>query len=211
MPSTSPFSLDRVVRTDLYFDGKTRPFINEQHHEKFPPSIGTAWIANPKMPVTSYQERSPELLHLHELPISERLSPEEMIEAILQGIDPRQIIEFLPREIVAIIHTKRLYLTKALLAQRIVIERSPPLAFTLANILRNATSTSLGVLVGTGLSPDPFIMSIAIPAGILLMGPIMGISKGLERGLARLVEEKIAPPKRQPRRAARKRKAQKDK
>jgi hypothetical protein len=125
-----------------------------------------------------------------------------MIEAIALNLSPTQdtLLHFLSarREFPA---------ARALLRQDIVIERSPPLAFTLANILRNATSVSLGVLVGTGLSPDPLIMSIAIPVGILLMGPVMGISKGLERGLARLIEEKIAPPKRQPRQAPRKRKA----
>jgi hypothetical protein len=201
MPSAPRFNLDRIVRTDFYFDGATRPLINEQRDGKFPPSIGTAWIANPKKPVTSYPGRSPELLHIHELPV--RLSPEAMIEAILQGMGPQQISEFPSDEIVEMI--RRLYLTKALLAQRVVIERSPPLAFSLANILHNATSISLGTLVGVGLSSDPLIMSIAIPAGILLMGPVIGISKGLERGLARLIEEKIAP-KRQPRKAPRKRK-----
>src|SRR5262249_15270162 len=103
---------------------------------------------------------------------------------------------------------KRLYFTRALLAQYIVIERSPPIAFTVANILRNATSVSLGVLVGTGLSPDPLIMSITIPAGILLMGPVMGISRGLERGLARLIGGKnSSAPKRQPRKSPRKKKS----
>ena len=109
----SPYLIpDRIVRTDFYFDGEGRPLITARGDEKLPPSIGTAWIANPKKPVTSYAVPSAEMLHLHDLPVSERFSPEEMIEAILQGINPRQIIEFSPREIVAMIHVLNVCLSR---------------------------------------------------------------------------------------------------
>ena len=201
---SSPRFLDRIVRTDFYFDGESRPFVNEKRGDKFPPSLGTAWIPNPTRSIRQeLQPRNPELLHLHELPLSERMRPEVMIEAIALNLSPTQ------DTLLHLLSARREFpAARALLRQRIVIEKSPPIAQILSSILHSATSTSLGVLIGTGLSPDPLIMSIAIPAGILLMGPIMGISKGLERGLARLIEEKIAPNRKR-RGARRKKKAQK--
>jgi len=81
-PSTPRF-LDRIVRTDFYFDGVSRPFIIEKGGDKFPRSLGTAWIPNPTRSIRQeLQPRNPELLHLHELSISEHMQPEVMIEAI---------------------------------------------------------------------------------------------------------------------------------
>jgi hypothetical protein len=82
-------------------------------------------------------------------------------------------------------------IVKQLLAEKVVIETSPPIAETLAHFLHNATSISLGVLLGTGLTHDPTVMMITIPAGMILMGAAMGITKGLERGLAKRVEAAI--------------------
>ena len=87
-----------------------------------------------------------------------------------------------------------------ILDQPIVIERSPPIAEKLVSLVHSATSTSLGVLLGTGVSPDPYVMMITVPAGILLMGTVLGITKGLERGLAARVENALAPKPRTPRR-----------
>lgn len=87
----------------------------------------------------------------------------------------------------------------AILQSEIVIERSPAVAEKLLSLVHGATSTSLGVLLGTSFTNDPYVMILTIPAGILVMGTVLGISRGLERGLAKRVEKAVNPPTRRKR------------
>jgi hypothetical protein len=82
-----------------------------------------------------------------------------------------------------------------LLAQNIVIERSPPVAQALSSFLHGATSVSLGALVGMNMTDSPYLMMITIPAGVIVMGTALGVSRGLQQGLQKRVEKFVNPPK----------------
>jgi hypothetical protein len=105
--------------------------------------------------------------------------PEQFVNAIIELSFPQEAVE----QAIAL----------QILDESIIIERSPPIAETLMSLVHGATSTSLGILVGVNLAPDPYLMVVTVPAGIILMGTALGISKGLERGLAKRVERVINP------------------
>jgi hypothetical protein len=83
-----------------------------------------------------------------------------------------------------------------LLSQNIVIERSPPIAQALSSLLHGATSISLGALVGMNMTDNPYLMMITIPAGVIVKGTALGVSRGLQQGLQKRVEKLVNPPKR---------------
>ena len=71
----------------------------------------------------------------------------------------------------------------------VVIEQSPPVAIPFASLLRKASSVTIGTMMGAAVAIDnPPLMFITIPAGIIVVGSAMGVSKGLERGLAKKIE-----------------------
>lgn len=83
-----------------------------------------------------------------------------------------------------------------LLAENIIIERSPPEYISLSSALARASSVVVGTYLGQmSAGNDPQLMFITIPAGILVVGSVLGVARGLEEGLhksiARLVERKI--------------------
>ena len=81
-----------------------------------------------------------------------------------------------------------------ILNESIIIERSPPVAETLINLVHGATSTSVGIWLASRFDADPYVMMITIPAGVIIMGAAFGISKGLERGIAKRLEKIVNPP-----------------
>lgn len=120
-------------------------------------------------------------------------SPEKMLECILRfsGYVPERDRQSLDNFFLVARHDPPAPFVEKLLNESIVLERSPPITETLAHLFHSATSTSLGVLVGMHISPDPLLMLVTVPGGILLMGAAFGVSKGLERGLSKAIEGRI--------------------
>jgi hypothetical protein len=213
-------AITRFVRTDFYFDPEdVNPVsLPEEFGER--PSLSAVWLKGVNESFLSV--RGFELALTNELMLHQRgrtVSTICLLEIVLRhpGIksDLPSLIELtlfyssrwselLVSELdESGIPLMAMPIVKKLLAEKVVIETSPPIAETLAHFLRHATSISLGVLLGMGVTHDPLIMVITIPAGVILMGAAMGITKGLERGLAKRVEAAIVKeedkPKPQPR------------
>ena len=71
-----------------------------------------------------------------------------------------------------------------LLAESIVIERSPPEAMPLRAMLSKASAASIGTFLGVAKAwSNPLLMFVTIPAGILVIGSTLGLAKALEEGL----------------------------
>jgi hypothetical protein len=201
------FSLDnpavhRVIRTEFFFD-KRQFVVLSDYKERT--TLSAAWLG------TNVKGDEPfgfqGIFRGHEARSARRdFEVAVWLEALLrlQDADEAHLADFIDSRLHE--HADGLPLAaripvpiRDILDQPIVIERSPPIAEKLVSLAHSATSTSLGVLLGTGVSPDPYVMMLTVPVGILLMGTVLGITKGLERGLAARVENAIAPKKRTPR------------
>ena len=177
------FRVDRIIRTDFYFDFAT---IHPDHHQGHGPTLSVAWLNRPS------NLHSPPAVDFLEIPEVEAVPAEKMLECLLNfsGYLPNDRA-ILSHFIASSRHDPPAPFIQELLNETIIIERSPPIAETLGHIFHSATSTSLGVLIGAQLSPSPLLMLATIPAGIVLMGAAFGISKGLERGLSKRIENSI--------------------
>lgn len=192
----------RVIRTDFFFDaGHIQPFFETTESS----TLAVAWLDGESLtdsvnsvPIQTIASRSDEN---RAVMLSDAAA---FLEAVLrmQGAKRDEIEEFVSEKRAlyanSLNYPEPFHFSGALeqiFQLTIVIEKSPPIAEKLLSLAHTATSTSLGILLGTGFSTDPYIMALAVPGGILLMGTVLGISKGLERGLARRVENAIAPEK----------------
>ncbi|SRR6266403_3026013 len=205
------FSLDspavhRVIRTEFFFDKRQFEVLFDYKERT---TLSAAWLGPNVKGDEPFGFQSIFLTHEEKSPRRD-FEVAVCLEAILraQDADRIQLDNFIYYRLqdynVDLIEHRSAFRMPApiqdILDQPIVIERSPPIAEKLLSLVHSATSTSLGVLLGTGVSPDPYVMMITVPAGILLMGTVLGITKGLERGLAARVENAIAPKKKTPRR-----------
>jgi hypothetical protein len=60
----------------------------------------------------------------------------------------------------------------------IVVEQSPPLTITLAQLLMSASSTTIGTRLGVAAAGENYpLMFITVPAGIIVVGSAFGVSK----------------------------------
>jgi hypothetical protein len=194
---SSSGQISRIVRTDFYLDLEDVNPISfpEEFGEHF--SLSAVWLkgvdqlplkADDNLPLTTFfepliKDAGDSRLMIETLLLFPALTGSAQFhESIIKLLGDRVASQSIPRTAPII---------TMLLAERVVIENSPPVAETISHFLQHATSTSLGILIGTGLTHNPLVMVITIPAGIILMGATLGITKGLERGLAKLVEARI--------------------
>jgi hypothetical protein len=92
----------------------------------------------------------------------------------------------------------------AILGGDIIIERSPPSAINLKDLTRNVSSASVGTYMGFAAAGDNHaLLFLTVPAGIIVVGAAVGISKALEAGLnkaiARFIQQRLPPTPRRPR------------
>ncbi len=74
----------------------------------------------------------------------------------------------------------------------VVISNSPPKDRSIKSILSSSSSVAIGTLIGIGAADgSPYLMFLTVPAGVLVMGTVVGVSKGLEQGLGRAVKRMI--------------------
>lgn len=66
----------------------------------------------------------------------------------------------------------------------VVIEQSPPSGLEWQLMVKSASSVTIGTFVGLSIAPSnsPLLL-LTIPAGIIVVGTAIGISRGLENGL----------------------------
>jgi hypothetical protein len=120
------------------------------------------------------------------------------IEQFDGKVDDDQLIRFLGaaiQETVQLtpkIEEQNLALVVSLLNEEIVVQSSPVDAIPLGKLLGGATAASIGTGVGVlAAGGNPLLMIVTIPAGIIIIGSAIGISKGLENGLRVAVERWI--------------------
>ncbi len=71
----------------------------------------------------------------------------------------------------------------------IVIEHSPPDLTTIAKAIRQSPTILLGTYTGIGIAGENYpLMLVTIPAGIIVFGAAVGVSKGLQNGLNKSIE-----------------------
>jgi hypothetical protein len=184
-PKTISQHVDRVVRTDFFFDKETAPGRWTGGDDSF--SLAVVFIK--KSEAAKKRRASPDLKYRNYNGPLER-EPEKILEYLINlPNDNGNIHDFFQTSM-------RVYqpfgLPHYLLEQKVVIERSPPLAESLGHLLHGATAISIGTLLGTGLSSDPTVAFYAVPGGVIVMGAAIGISKGLEKGLTKLIDSTIA-------------------
>jgi hypothetical protein len=201
-PEASDLYLRRVIRTDFFFD-------TEQVEPLFqtgePSTLGAAWLTSPNFPGGDIFFGVQPFFFSGNAPSVRMVATAAIcIEAILrmQGASQPEVDEFILRRLEAAYLATDKYrepfrpspFLQAIFEQNIVLERSPPVTEMLSTLIHGATSTSLGILIGSAFSTDPYILALTIPGGVLLMSTVMGVSTGLQRGLAKRVENYVNPP-----------------
>ena len=70
----------------------------------------------------------------------------------------------------------------------IVVEHSPPIFASLASFLKGASGVAIGAYVGiaTGI-PNPMLMFVTVPFGIIIVGAASGVGHALEQGLRDMI------------------------
>jgi hypothetical protein len=165
----------RVIRTELYNDEVSHEFKLVTTNL----GIGCAWfntgeLAYPVLELVS--------------PIAENASNEvdRFLDVIVQGSERRDFQERLYSANIV----NRPIVDYLKYEFPIVVEQSPPLTITLAQLLKNASSTTIGTLLGVAAAGENYpLMFITVPAGIIVVGSAYGVSKGLEAGLAKRIEK----------------------
>ncbi|WMT76060.1 hypothetical protein [Bradyrhizobium sp. Ash2021] len=202
-----PLPLHRVIRTDFYID--EQQLLQSVDNDRPLRSLSAVWLKDTQS-VGGFLGELQHVMLFDEVgqasPVRKSINAFACLGAImqLQNRNPREVIDYIDSVRFSPRWTSvqesgvfpRPALATAILQSDIVIERSPPVAEKLLSLVHGATSTSLGVLLGTSFTNDPYVMILTIPAGILVMGTVLGISRGLERGLAKRVEKAVNPPTR---------------
>jgi hypothetical protein len=75
------------------------------------------------------------------------------------------------------------------MAQDIVLERSPPFGVPLNNILKGASTLSIGTYVGFEALGGHPLLFLTVPGGIIIVGAAVGIGKALEAGLNKKLKQ----------------------
>jgi hypothetical protein len=193
--------LNRVVRTDFYFDptfdfrlGQT---IDGQRIQVS--GVSAVWIKHSPYAAAVLNDFRPLYIGTAKDGQDQHLQALACLSAILRAPDasPHQVVTniglFIIDQTVPVRPFAEQRLATEILSQSMVIERSPPVAEVISSLVHGATSTSLGILIGTSFTNNPYMMVITVPLGIILMGTAMGISRGLERGIAKRVEKAVNP------------------
>jgi hypothetical protein len=194
----SPFQ--RVVRTDFYFDPtfdfNLGPTVDGQRI--LVSAISAVWLKYSASAEAVLNDFRPLYISTSEGGRDQQIEALACLSALLRAPDaaPDQLASNVRRFMTiepggpAFAEQR---LAFEILNQSIIVERSPPVAEVLSTLVHGATSTSLGILIGTSFTSNPYVMVITIPLGIILMGTALGISKGLERGIAKRVERAVNP------------------
>jgi hypothetical protein len=188
-----PF-FERAIRTELFTNLEAIP---EPWRQMCAPSLSALWLPKRSRSLfgseyhaiaesgPSAESRSANAHAYVMVLLDNRAFPADFVQNLVTDIQARlkDIMQTSPTRLVV----------SDLLHENIVIERSPPVSEILINLVHGATSVSLGTILGTGLAHDPYAMLVTVPAGIILMGGALGISRGLERGLSKRIEKAINP------------------
>jgi hypothetical protein len=73
-----------------------------------------------------------------------------------------------------------------------VLEESPPYLVPLQFLVKQSPQIAIGTLIGAGAAGGSYpLMLLTVPAGIIVVGSAIGISKGLEKGLNKAIERLV--------------------
>jgi hypothetical protein len=185
----------RVIRTEMYFDASEIEWAVKQ--EKFP-GVSVAWLRFEQ----SLPDGGADIMDLFDTRYARRVVKDPIKEFLLFA---DLAVQAVPSDTAndAILYgkwdTKNAGITKRLLEQEIVLEKSPASLEKLINILKTGSGAAIGTYVLYSLDKviDAIekhpLMLIVIPLaagfGIIVIGASVGISEGLRSGLHKRVEE----------------------
>jgi hypothetical protein len=162
----------RIIRTELYFNDVEHEYkiISDDYNVDFTFLPGEVAYPVDEILTPIIQQASNRI--------------DRFIDMVVQGTVQRQFAERIYADTIINRH-----IVDFIKSAGVVIEQSPPEAIPFASLLRKASSVTIGTMMGAAVALDnPPLMFITIPAGIIVVGSAMGVSKGLERGLAKKIE-----------------------
>jgi hypothetical protein len=171
----------RIVRTELYF----HPF---EIKWRFPELI----FGNPSISMMFYS-CDPESIEFDELfhsPFSDATFRSEPLPVLRAFVDAT--VQSAPFRAFAFSVTDEDELNSKIIDQifqtPVVIENSPPEGIPFGTLLSGASIATVGTYVGLqGIEGHPFLF-IAVPAGIIVVGTAVAISRAIDKGLNNAVE-----------------------
>jgi hypothetical protein len=196
----------RVIRTEKYF--LDNEFIKPAKH--LVPGIAFAWFKSNGQ----HKIEAEDLKRI--LKVGRAVKPPDMRRFLSKSlyeqseksrfIYPKTYLAdgtVVPRDEEARINDATQPLVAEIMAESIVVERSPPQDIPFKEVLKSAASKGgavvLGSFIGWAVAPESVLMFLSIPAGIVVVGSAIGVSRGMENGLQDLIErlfkgEKPEPP-----------------
>ena len=181
----------RVIRTEMYFSSSDLTwntnnilqnpgvavafFRVENNHGLLIKSIVTDPISlSQGLEAPAWPGNAPTVIHL-------------FLSSVLEGSD-----DFFQMPTEPLRRVNNEHVVNFILEQPIVIEQSPPSAELLKGLFAKSASIVIGTFIGTTVAGEnPLLMFLSIPAGIIVVGSAIGLSKGLESGLNKAIEKLI--------------------
>lgn len=83
-------------------------------------------------------------------------------------------------------------ITRFILDQDIVVERSPPVGVPFGNLLRLSPDVLVGSYIGIQTAQgNPMLLFATVPAGILVVGAAWSLSKAMQKGLPKHIKKAL--------------------
>lgn len=172
--------MERIIITSLYFDSDA-PVFGKQQDASPATEVTFAWLPNKGL------ENIPDILE------ETRITPNRINIELGEFLD--EIIEkgYYSFQISNPFRAPRnpLLITR-IIEEPIIIERSPPQAISIRDLLSlSASPTALGTYVGINVASGHYLLLLTVPAGILVVGAAIEITKALPMLLG--ISEAVKP------------------
>jgi len=182
----------RVLRTEIYFDADTVTVKFETKLREPNPGVTAAWFRMEDAEPLSIGE----LESLCDEKYS-RIIPKQAADIfdVFADLAVQNVRSERAQDILNEVLAKGGYrvanpgVVEFLLKTDIVLEGSPPFPLPMVKIAKGGAAVVIGTFLGWGIADGNYpLMFVTIPAGIVVIGSAIGISKGLENGLNKWIE-----------------------
>ncbi len=181
----------RVIRTEMYFDANSVKFETKERERN--PGVVAAWFRMEN----AEQLDIGEIANLCDAKYA-RIAPKEAASVfdIFADLAVQNIRSETAQNILQNALAKHDYrvanqgVVQFLYDAEIVLDGSPPFPFPLSKIAKGSAAVVIGTFLGWGVADGNYpLMFVTIPAGIILIGSAIGVSRGLENGLNKWIED----------------------
>jgi hypothetical protein len=187
--------LMRIIRTELYFDPRHLRW-HEPELIQNNPGVACSFVNTEGVEFKHHdlRELTREVIVGNEPP--EQYYDEETMRAFLGRalcVTPPDFQLF--RSIDSTFANENASVIDFILTQPIIVEQSPPVGIPLNQLLKGASATSLGAMLGYFGLHEPLLFA-TVPAGILIIGAVANVNKAMEKGLNHAIEKVIRKKRR---------------